>query len=311
MKVFFGIRNISAPPKSAVVTIGTYDGVHKGHQSILSLVRERARALGGTPIVFTFDPHPAQVLFPKQSKPLLTALQRRLKLFSYHGIEWCVIEKFDALLARISAEEFVDQYILLLQPAEVIVGYNFTFGRGAGGDVHFLRERLIAQGVRLTVVDPVEIDGAPCSSSRIRALLSEGRLLEAHRLLGRYHSVTGKVVLGKGRGQKMGFPTANLEIPAKLLLPKRGVYVIFAVLEDELFGGAANIGWNPTFADRKEGELVLEAHLFDLHKNLLNQEMTLYFVQRLRDEEKFASAGELAAQIERDCAAARKILSLT
>ncbi|MBI4041904.1 MAG: FAD synthetase family protein, partial [Deltaproteobacteria bacterium] len=193
MKIFFGIRAITTPPKSPVVTIGTYDGVHKGHQSILALVRERAGAMGGTPLVFTFDPHPAQVLFPKQPKPLLTTLQRRLKLFSYHGIEGCLIEKFDALLARTSAEEFVDQYIVSLRPAEVIVGYNFTFGAGAKGDVHFLRKRLIAQGIRLTAIDPVEIGGAPCSSSRIRALLSEGNLPEAHRLLGRYHSVTGKV----------------------------------------------------------------------------------------------------------------------
>ncbi len=316
MKIFHGAAEFAdARPTGAprtAVAIGNFDGVHLGHQALLAEARARARA-PGTAVALTFTPHPARVLAPSKAPPLIMPLDRRLALLAQAGAEVAVVQPFTRAFAAVEAQSFVvDVLVRDLGAADVVVGYDFTFGRGRGGNVERLREWGAALGVSVTVIPAVTVDGAPCSSTRIRALVAAGEMRGAAALLGRPFEVEGVVVRGAARGRTLGFPTANLA-PETELAPRLGIYAARArVCEDHTVGpafvAAVSIGRNPTF-ETDGAPVTVEAHLLDFAGDLYGRRLRLELVEWLRDEQRFASVDALVAQIAADVARVRALMS--
>ena len=303
------IRDLSELPPALpypVVTLGNYDGVHVGHQEIFRRVRVCATERAGTAIVFTFDPHPLKVVAPERCPPIMVTCEQKIALIEAHGIDLVVCQPFAREFAEQSPSEFVQDYLVRGLGAKlIIVGYDYSFGRGREGTIDHLRELGLEFGFELEVVEPIQVDGEIVSSTRVRRLISEGRLRDANRCLGRPYSIAGTVIHGDHRGRKLGFPTANIRSTDELL-PARGVYAIRVRWREKFFDGVVNLGVNPTFERR---EVTIEPHIFDFHADLYNETIEVFFIKRLRDEVKFASAEALVAQIERDVAQARQILT--
>jgi riboflavin kinase/FMN adenylyltransferase len=289
-----------------VVTIGNFDGVHLGHQAILTRVCRRARELGGEAVAVTFDPHPLKVLRPDAEVPMLTTPQQKVQLLADSGLQAVVVLPFTPEFAALPARDFVNRYFCeRLRVREVVVGHDYCFGRGREGNIDLLKEMGRSHGFTVQVVWAVEVDGAVVSSSLIRALIRLGKVEEAAHLLGRDYAVTGRVVRGKGRGAKLlGVPTANLQ-PDNELLPASGIYAVQVRRGAETLAGVANIGTCPTFDNI---ELSLEVHLLDFQENLYGESLEVEFVARQREERRFTSLEALAAQIRRDISRAREIL---
>jgi riboflavin kinase/FMN adenylyltransferase len=282
-----------------VVAVGNFDGVHRGHQKILERVCRRAQERGGTPLVLTFDPHPPRVVRPDKAPPLLmTAVQKHAAL-ARSGIAGMAVVRFTRELSQWEPDRFVRTVLLeWLHVAEVWVGANFLFGRDRTGNFSLLRALGAQYGFRSEKIDPVRYKEFVVSSTRIRRLVSEGRVDEAAALLGRHYILEGTVVRGEARGRTLGFPTANLDTQNELL-PPHGVYATLVVLDARIHPSVTNIGVRPTFGpgDRP----TIETHLFDLDEDLYDRSLQLAFVQRLRDERSFASVDALRAQIDADC----------
>jgi riboflavin kinase / FMN adenylyltransferase len=244
MQTARGHLALAAPPQQAVVAIGNFDGVHVGHQRIFQLCIDKARAAHGTACVLTFDPHPAKVLAPEVAPPLITTAARKLELMAACGIDLCVLEPFDRAFAARAPAEFVEDILVKsLAAREIVVGSDFTYGRGRAGTIETLR----ADGrFAVTVVEKVTVDGLVASSSKVRELVLEGRVEGAARLLGRPFELSGEVVRGAGRGRQIGVPTANVRTQNELL-PRIGVYAGFARVGDERHKCVMNVGTNPTF----------------------------------------------------------------
>lgn len=314
MEVFrsLDLAKASGSLRGCAAAIGNLDGVHLGHQRLLALARERARARGARAAVLTFDPHPARVLRPQLAPPLLTPLHRKLELLASHGVDATVVQPFDRAYAGTSAADFVARDLAdRLGCAEVVVGYDFTAGRERAR-VDPLRGLLAAQGIALDVVDPVTSDGLVVSSTKIREFLLEGNVDAAALLLTRAHDVDGVVVRGAGRGRGFGFATAN--VATETLLPASGVYVIYAMVggsgpgRGTSHGGVCNVGVKPTV--EAAAPVGLEAHLFDFGgQDLYGEPIRVAFLARIREERRFASVDELRAQIARDVARARDMLA--
>ncbi|PZN12044.1 MAG: bifunctional riboflavin kinase/FAD synthetase [Bacillota bacterium] len=288
------------------VAIGTFDGVHRGHQALLRGAVAAARAQGGRAVALTFDPHPLAVLAPDRLPPLLGSLDDRLALLAWTGIDTAVVARFDAALARMEAREFARRMLAgRLRARTVFVGFNFQFGRGGLGSAADLERWGPELGFRAHVVPPVQVDRRPVSSTWIRRLLEAGDVAGAAAALGRLYSIAGIVRRGEGRGAGIGFPTANLSTPPGLVLPAEGVYAVWVAWNGRLWPGVANIGRRPTFGG---GELRLEVHLLDVKEDLYGQSLRVGFVRRLREERRFSGPDELAAQIREDVRAAREWL---
>src|SRR6185503_7441 len=239
-------------PRNPVVAIGNFDGVHLGHQRLLEVARERARAIGGETVVLTFDPHPARVLAPGLAPPLLCSAARKRELLAEHGVDVLVVEPFTPALAALSAEEFVERVLLEgIGAHEVVVGYDFTYGRKRRGTVDTLRATGEPRGFAVHIVPQVTVDGLVASSTKIREFLLEGQVAGARLLLGRDFDVDAVVVRGAGRGRTIGVPTANLAWIESDLLPRPGVYAVRVQIHGEpaWHASAANLGTNPTFVD--------------------------------------------------------------
>ncbi|RMF85874.1 MAG: bifunctional riboflavin kinase/FAD synthetase [Nitrospirae bacterium] len=306
MDVIRSPHELSAPLPYPVVTIGNYDGVHLGHQEIFRRVRARADATGGTAVVVTFDPHPLKVLAPERCPPIMVTCEQKLRLIEAHGIDLVVCQRFTREFAAQPPHRFARDYLARgLGARWVVVGYDYSFGRGREGTIDSLRELGLEHGFELEVVPPVEVEGEIVSSTRVRQLITAGRLTEANRCLGRPYSIAGEVIHGDRRGRTLGFPTANIR-STDGLLPARGVYAIRVAWRGRFFDGVLNLGVNPTFGAR---EVTIEPHLFDFHEDLYGQTIEVYFIKRLRDEIRFPSAEALVAQIERDVAEARAVLA--
>ncbi|MFH1034241.1 MAG: bifunctional riboflavin kinase/FAD synthetase [Pseudomonadota bacterium] len=308
MSVLHGLEELRVRYPRPVVTIGNFDGVHRGHQALFAKVLERAAALGGTSLALTFEPHPMRVLRPAVNLPLITPLDQKLRLIQDMGIQVVLCARFDEDFARLSADDFVDKLLVgRLGVAEVVVGYDFTFGHKGLGDMDLLRQKGRSQGFLVHEMGPVIVDELPVSSTRVRQVVRACDPAAARRLLGRHYRVSGRVVRGFGRGGRLlGFPTANLRSEDELL-PGSGVYAVLAELEPgRLRPGVTNIGSNPTFSN---GGLTVETHLLDLDADLYGRELTLHFVEHLRGERRFASLEELTAQIKSDVEQARHILA--
>ena len=301
------------PIEGSVCTIGNFDGVHQGHQAILRMVRDQAVArsdvgtAGPARVVVTFDPHPRAILGQargESSPALLTTFQRKAQLLEAEGVDILVRVNFTHDTARMTPEAFIDAIIMPLHPRTVIVGHDFSFGRGGRGTPALLRARGAELNFDVTQAPAVLFDDTPISSSRIRALLAAGEITRATALLGRPHEITGPVVSGAGRGVELGYPTANVDWGDQML-PGDGVYAGRVMWDDQQWGAMMNIGVKPTFGDKT---LTLEAHLFECSSDLYDKTLTLSFLARLRDEIAFDSADALAAQLAKDEQAVRAFL---
>ncbi len=297
------------------LAIGNFDGVHVGHARLLTEARARAARRGGRSAVLTFTPHPARVLAPDKAPPLILSVKRRLDLIAGLGIEVAVIEPFTRELAAVEADAFVrDMLVATLGARDVVVGYDFSFGRGRTGDARRLGELGTALGIDVAVIPPVTVDGRPCSSTEIRKLVRAGQTGEAAALLGRPYEIQGQVVRGAGRGRGLGFPTANVAPDAELR-PALGIYAARAEILDGPDAGtrraaALSIGRNPTFAGADPAAAAtVEAYLLDFDADLYGRRLRLEIGERLRDEQRFDSIDALVAQIGRDVARVRELSS--
>ena len=293
-----------------VVALGTFDGVHVGHQAVVRQAIERAAEMGLTSMVMTFEPQPIAVLRPELRPGVLTHIALKSQLIERLGVDELLVVPFTKAFARIRAERFAEMLVAPpLSAGTVVVGSNFRFGHGGAGTVEMLTQ--FGRSRALKVESPgivVSDDGKPISSTRIRRLVATGQVAAVIPLLGRLHSVEGVVGGGDGRGRAMGLPTANLEIPADAALPSRGVYAARAVLASGRSAAAVNIGVAPTFESESPRPLRLEAFLLD-HEggDLYGQTMRVDFIERLRDEKRFASADALMEQVTKDIALTRDL----
>jgi riboflavin kinase/FMN adenylyltransferase len=293
----FDARPADAPP--IVLAIGFFDGFHQGHREILRrLLAERRPGFRAAAI--TFRNHPAKFLRPGSEPPLITTCEERVDLLASTGIDELYLVPFDERLAKIDARVFLEETIVgRLRARALVFGENFRFGAGRAGDALLAREVLAADGVALHVVPPLMLGGDRISSTRIRGALASGDLEAANRLLGAPYALSGRVVLGEGRGHDLGFPTANLSVPPEKLVPKDGVYAIVGRHDGRDYRGLASIGTKPTF----EGHVrTIEAWLRDFHRTIYGQELTLRDFRFIRDQRKFASVAELVAQMREDAA---------
>jgi riboflavin kinase/FMN adenylyltransferase len=307
VKVLDGIRELSAPLASSVLTIGNFDGVHLGHQVLLRRVVSLARAAGVPSVVMTFEPHPVKVLHPDRKLTRIFDFEDQRKCLESAGIDLMVVEPFSREFSQVTAERFLNEWIYRpFCPRDVIVGYDFSFGSERKGSIDFLRTRANDLGIALEVIPPVKVEGEICSSTRIRQALETGDVVLANKLLGRLFYVEGLVERGAGRGRTIGIPTANLRSTAETV-PSMGVYSAYATTRDGRFKAVVNIGSNPTFVHA--GHVTVEAHILDFSADLYGSELKLEFVARLRSEKKFSGVDELVAQIRADIEAGRKGLA--
>lgn len=301
------IQELEKTISASCLTIGNFDGVHVGHQQLIAKVCKRAKLKGLTSIVVTFDPHPLRVLVSKKTPPFITLNDQKLKLIQETGVDYTLCMPFTRKLAGLEPENFVQNCLVKnLKIKELIIGYDYAFGKGRRGNFALLKQLGEKYGFSVDQFPPVMLDGAIVSSTRIRDMVEEGRVWEARPLLGRFYRVEGKVISGKKRGGPLlGFPTANILLKDELF-PQTGVYAVWAEIKDKVLPAVANIGYNPTFGN---DYLSVEVHIFDFKENIYDQPVGVHFVQRLRSEIKFSGIDELKAQIEKDCFLGREILS--
>jgi riboflavin kinase/FMN adenylyltransferase len=306
MEVLHGTRSLPIDGPSSV-TIGFFDGVHRGHQAVIRLTVEAAQRGGLRSVAVTFDRHPLQTLSPGKVPPLLTTLRRKAELIEVLGVDRLFVLEFTEDVSQWPPEAFVDRVLVEgLRARHVTIGSDFTFGHKAAGNLHVLTDLGTARGFVVEGLSLFSFDGRRVSSTSIREALAEGDLDWPERALGRRYAVEGTVVPGAGRGRDLGFPTANLRTPHGLLLPARGVYAGRAQTGGRWWRAAVNIGTNPTFGDEP---LHLEAHLLDFEGDLEAEVMMVEFWARLRDEERFDSAAALTRQIGQDVERTRAVVT--
>jgi len=307
MELYWNLNDIVSPFENACVTIGNFDGVHLGHQQLFAEVVGKAREKQGCSAVVTFDPHPLRVLRP-DGILLISTIGQKIEQIDKAGIDHLVIIPFDRSFASTTAEQFVQKILLdTIGMTELVVGYDYAFGKGRSGDTEFLKQQGRMRGFPVTVVEAFHKNDLLVSSTQIRNLVAEGRMVDARSLLGRPYQIRGVVQVGKKRGgSEIGWPTANLRVNEEDLVPRIGVYAVQVICEDVCYGGVLNIGYNPTFGDQK---LVAETHIFDFNKDIYGKPIKLNLLKFLRDEKKFRGISDLAEQIGRDATEAKKILS--
>jgi len=290
------------------VTVGSFDGVHLGHQAVLREIARRADAAGRVSVLVTFEPHPLEVVNPQAAPPLLTTDPERREILAQLPLDYVRLVRFDRRLASLSPEEFVDRVLLeQCQMRELVIGHDHGFGRGRSGDVDTLRHLGVVRGFDVDVVDAVDVGEQHVSSSRIRRAVAGGDLVTAARMLGRPYQVSGRVGEGERRGRLIGVPTINLtDIPPQKLLPPDGVYAVRVEWRGGRADGMMNQGPKPTFQD---GRRSLEAHLFDFEGNLYGEWVRIEWVERLRDVERFPSVEALQRQLDRDRTRAREVFA--
>ncbi len=301
------IRDLNALPVEALrgaVSIGNFDGVHRGHVAIVERLLERATEVAGPAIVFTFDPHPVRLLRPDQCPPPLTWTERKAELLAGLGVDWIVAYPTDEALLQLSAIDFFDEIVRKkLQAKALVEGPNFFFGRNREGNIELLADMARLANLSFDVVPPVTVGGSIVSSSRVRDLIRAGDVGQANELLSAPYRIRGMVTHGAGRGAKIGFPTANLS-GIDTLLPAVGVYAGRAWVDAIAYPAAINLGSSPTFGDNT---VRVEVHLIDYHEALYGQPLEVDFLARLRDIRPFASPAELVQQLAQDVAQAKRI----
>lgn len=307
MKIIRDLDTIKESFRYPVLTIGNFDGFHLGHQAIFKKMVYRAKEVQGTSMAFTFEPHPLKVLSPQKPLRLLSAFEEKVRLIEAEGVDILLCPNFTRAFADQRPEDFIRNILYnKLGVKEIFVGYDYAFGKGRAGTVDSLRKMSAEFGFKVDVIDPVKVGKGVVSSSRIRDLLSKGKVKDAAIFLGRPYPLEGRVIKGKGRGAALlGFPTANINIAnTDLLIPKEGIYAVEVYLNGENFKGAANIGYNPTFGN---SNFSFEVHILDFNRDLLGRNLRVEFIERLRDEIAFSSPIALSEQIRKDIEAVRNI----
>jgi riboflavin kinase/FMN adenylyltransferase len=309
MNLILRLEELRRPLRNPVLTIGNFDGVHRGHLALFDKVKERAGALHGQSAVMTFEPHPIQIMKPGNGPRLITPTPQKLELIVKAGIEVLFCLPFSREFAAVAARDFVKDILVdKIGIKELVVGYDYTFGHNREGNISLLREMGDQLGFAVHLVGPVHVNHTLVSSTSIRNLVLEGKLDEAKVLLGRSYQLQGTVVKGHNRGGRLlGFPTANLQLRDELL-PKVGVYAVSVVVDGKTYHGVTNVGYNPTFGDTP---LTVETHILDFSGNLLGKTIKINFLKRLREEKTFRSLEELSKQISEDIRQAKKHFPLT
>lgn len=302
----FSSLSQARPDRPTCLTVGAFDGVHRGHQQVIRQLLTMAQQNEYRSAVLTFFPHPRQVLGVPKSHFYITMPEERARLLHQLGIDLVITHPFNEEVRNIRAADFVDMLVGHLDVKEIWVGEDFALGYKREGNVPFLRAQGVEKGFSVHQVDFLTVGGAVASSSLIRAAIRAGRVEEAARYLGRPFRIPGRVVQGDQRGRKMGYPTANLEVWEELIHPARGVYAGRAFIDEKSYQAAINIGLRPTLTS--DTETVIEAHLLDFDGDLYGQELCLDLVTRLRDEEKFDNLDQLLAQLEQDVARTRQMV---
>jgi riboflavin kinase/FMN adenylyltransferase len=306
MLIVNGFEAVLPEAKGAVLALGNFDGVHRGHQILIGAAQKQAKRIGRSAGVLLFEPHPREFFAPDEMHFRLTPLDEKLVVLEEMGLDLAVVLPFDEALAGLDAARFIEEILVgALSVTHVVVGYHFFFGKNRKGSAETLRAAGAAHGFGVTVVDPVAERGEPFSSTAIRLLLAEGDVRGAARALGRPWRVRGPVIGGAQRGTGLGFPTANVAMPKGTALG-HGIFAVRVKLDGQPLDGAAYLGTRPTFDD---GKPVLEVFLFDFDEKIYGRTIEVSFVDKVRDDRKFSSSDELVQQMEADCAKAREIMA--
>src|SRR5256885_1130085 len=306
MQILRSIPELSQLPGPLFLAIGVFDGVHLGHQAVVSTSAEHARTVNGTPVVVTFDPHPQKILRPDRAPHLLTAPPHKSALIRALGVRHLLIISFDKHFAATEPEDFVQQLVHHSNPLrEICVGHEWSFGRNRRGNLQLLTKLGATFDFNVVGIRPVTVNGEIVSSTTIRRAVETGDLKKAAAMLGHEYTILGTVVHGDDLGKKIGFPTANLSAHNEQF-PPNGVYVAEAKLEGVVYPGVVNLGYRPTVSSGKS-DRVLEIHLFDFKRDIYGRDLELRFVRYLRPEKKFENVDSLVRQIERDVQEARKL----
>lgn len=306
MEILRSIPELERLPGPLFLAIGVFDGVHRGHQAVISTSAEHARGANGTPVVVTFDPHPEKVLRPERAPHLLTATQHKIALIRELGVENLLIIHFDKEFAGTEPEHFVDALVNHSNPLrEICVGHEWSFGKNRRGNLDLLKKLGGKFNFDVVGIPPVKIKDAVVSSTAIRQAIKKGDFARATEMLGREYTILGTVIHGDSLGKKIGFPTANLSAHNEQF-PPNGVYAAVARLTDGMHRGVINLGVRPTISDGKS-ERVLEIHLFDFDRDIYGRDVEVRFLKFLRPEKKFDNLDALVQQIRRDVEQARAV----
>ena len=303
-------RNI----KNAVVTIGTFDGVHLGHQAIFKEMRRLAKEINGETVVVTFHPPPRQVLaIGTETLRFICSQEEKLKKFEEFGIDNVLIIPFTKEFASTPSDVFLRDYIIEpIHPAVIVVGYDHHFGKNRMGDFQMLNKLGLQYGFKTVQVEAQDVNEVAVSSTKIRNFLWSGNVKAANQLLGYPYSVQGIVVKGNEIGRTIGFPTANLDIPNEfMMINNPGVYACQTVIDGKTYDAMANTGLRPTIGDRADGDFIIEVNIFDFNGDLYGKTLKVWFLERIRDEVKFSGLDALKAQLHQDREKAKKILTLS
>ncbi len=292
--------------RNPVVTIGNFDGVHRGHQALIERVRNKARELDGESVIITFYPHPVKVLCPDCNLKFITPHKRKLELLAHYGVDVTWVISFSREFASLPAHDFVKNYLVdYLGVKWIIVGYDYHFGKNREGNINFLKEQGKLYNFVVESVSEIVVGSLIVSSTSVRKLIQQGHMQMVANLLGRPYEIRGKVIRGRNRGGRLlGFPTANIDI-GEYVPPRTGVYAVRVVVDGEMYNGAANCGYNPTFCD---SGLSLEIHILDFDRYIYNKQVSVQFIKYIREEKRFSGIDELVDQIRRDVEAVRQIL---
>jgi riboflavin kinase / FMN adenylyltransferase len=306
MQILHSIPELSRLSGPLFLAIGVFDGVHRGHQAVISTSADHARAANGTPVVVTFDPHPEKVLRSERAPHLLSATQHKIALIRNLGVRHLLIITFDKQFAATEPEDFVEQLVIQSKPlCEICVGHEWAFGRNRRGNLDLLKKLGEKLNFEVVGVPPVKANGEVVSSTAIRQAIETGNFAKAAAMLGREYTILGSVTHGDNLGKKIGFPTANLSAHSEQF-PPNGVYAAEAKIDNEMHGGVINLGIRPTVSGGKL-ERVLEIHLFNFDRDIYGRDVEVRFLKFLRPEKKFESLETLVQHIRRDVEQARRI----
>lgn len=308
MRIIKDLAEIKRDEKS-VITLGTFDGFHLGHQQIVQEVIRKSRLIGGRNFLLTFDPHPRKVIPGRNDIKLLSTLDEKVKILEQLGLENLFVIKFTSEFSKQPPEEFVKKYLVNgIGLSEIVIGYDHHFGKGRDGNFEILKELGKKFSFHVTVVPEFSVDGETVSSTKIRNVLLQGDVITAAKMLGRFYSFKGKIVRGDGRGKQLGFPTANISIDSEdKLIPAKGIYAAECIVENEKHFGLLSLGSRPTFHDN--GTVIPEFYIFDFDNDIYDKIMQVNLVERIRDEEKFNTVDDLIIQMKNDEEIGRQILN--
>lgn len=308
MRIIKDLAEIKHDEKS-VITLGTFDGLHLGHQQIVETVIRKSKQLGGRNYLLTFDPHPRKVIPGRNDIKLLSTLDEKISVLEQLGLENLFVINFTSEFSKQTPEEFVEKYLVNgIGLKEIVIGYDHHFGKGRDGNFELLQELGKKFNYHVTLVPEFSADGETISSTKIRNALLNGDVVKAAKMLGRFYSFKGKIVRGDGRGKKLGFPTANISIDYDdKLVPVKGIYAAECIVENQRHYGLLSLGSRPTF--HKDGDVIPEFYIFDFDRDIYDSIMQVNLVERIRDEEKFNSVDELIVRMKKDEEVGRKILS--